>query len=272
MGMGGIAIVGLLLSQIDKVILSKLVDLKVFGYYTLASTVAMTAPTVLVIPVYNAMLPRFSALVAVGDEDELVASYHRGCQLIASFMMPLAGALILFSREIMFLWTGNPEVATNTAPIISLLAAGSAVNAVMSLPMGAQVAYGWTSLTLVANMIIMCVIVPGVFFLAKFFGAAGAASSWIILNVMYLLIVIPVMHNRILKGERMRWIREDVVLPLSVSLVLIMGWRLFIPPPRTALPSFSYFVVMLTSTIAATVLAAPVLRRELKLLLERIKR
>ena len=41
-GMSGISILAVILTQLDKVILSKMLSLEMFGYYTLASMVAMS--------------------------------------------------------------------------------------------------------------------------------------------------------------------------------------------------------------------------------------
>ena len=61
-GMSGIALFTLAFSQMDKVILSRVLTLGDFGRYMLATTVA-SGLYVLVTPFMNALYPRFSALV-----------------------------------------------------------------------------------------------------------------------------------------------------------------------------------------------------------------
>jgi len=76
-GMGGIALSGLVLSQADKIILSKMVDLPSFGHYMLATTVAGSL-YILVTPLFNVLYPRFSALVATGETEKLAELYQLG--------------------------------------------------------------------------------------------------------------------------------------------------------------------------------------------------
>mgnify|MGYP001572637190 FL=1 len=57
-----------MLTQLDKVILSKMLTLKTFGYYILAGVVGNGLSGVLITPMFNTIFPRFSALVAAIDE------------------------------------------------------------------------------------------------------------------------------------------------------------------------------------------------------------
>ncbi len=61
-GMSGISISAIILTQLDKVILSKLLSLEMFGYYTLAGVVSSVVPIMLAGPIFNAVFPRFTSL------------------------------------------------------------------------------------------------------------------------------------------------------------------------------------------------------------------
>jgi O-antigen/teichoic acid export membrane protein len=67
-GMTGISTFVLILTQLDKIILSKLLSLEMFGYYMLASLVAASL-VLLIVPVFNGVYPRFAQLVSLNDED-----------------------------------------------------------------------------------------------------------------------------------------------------------------------------------------------------------
>ena len=68
-GMSGITVCALILTQSDKLIVSKLFTLKVFGYYSIAGMFG-TGLSMIVTSVFNTIFPRFSALAA-GDEVRL---------------------------------------------------------------------------------------------------------------------------------------------------------------------------------------------------------
>lgn len=86
-GAGGITLFGVILTQMDKVVLSKVLPLDAFGYYVLAATVA-GGLQLFIRPVYTAVFPRLSALVASEGEVAIAHAYHWGSQLMATLVAP----------------------------------------------------------------------------------------------------------------------------------------------------------------------------------------
>lgn len=220
-GMSGIAVVSILLSQLDKVILSKLLKMETFGYYTLASMIAMNLYR-LVGPVQSALYPRFTQLVAIGDSDGLKQLYHQGCQLMSVLILPIAIVVVFFPKEILLLWTWNSTTVMHTSLILRLLIIGTALSGLMYLPDVLQLAHGWTKLIFYSNVVLVIILVPLIFVLTSHYGAVGAAIVWIAINSWHILINLQIMHRRLLQGEQWRWYIEDVGLPLA-AVVTIVG-------------------------------------------------
>ena len=221
---GGVTVISLLavlLTQVDKVILIKLLSLEAFGYYTLATVVA-NGMLQLVTPISSALFPQFVKLVEGSNEDGVRELYHLGTQFVAVIIFPAATICALFGNEILAVWTGDQVIADNTYQILALLVIGTAMNGLMYIPAAIQLAHGWTRLGIYANAVGVILLVPLVIVLTQRFGGAGAASVWVILNAGYLFIALPCMHRRLLKGELRKWYCGDVGLPL-LSTVCI-GW------------------------------------------------
>ncbi len=66
-GMTGIAFFGAILTQMDRLVISKQLPLEKLGYYTLAATMA-SGLMLFITPLFTAIFPRLSALVASGDK------------------------------------------------------------------------------------------------------------------------------------------------------------------------------------------------------------
>ena len=64
--MGGVAITGLLVSQFDKIVLSRIVPLESFAHYMLAALL-VSGLQIFTMPAFNTLYPKFSALIARGD-------------------------------------------------------------------------------------------------------------------------------------------------------------------------------------------------------------
>jgi O-antigen/teichoic acid export membrane protein len=250
-GMGGITLSSIVLAQIDKVILSRMLSLEMFGYYTLAGTVGRSL-YILITPVFNAVFPRLSALVATHDTVALKNLYHQASQFMAVLVVPLAGVIAAFSEDILRIWLASESAARVAAPIASILVLGTAMNGLMNLPYGLQLAYGWTNLALAINTVFVVTVVPGVMVLTALYGAVGGAIMWLVLNFTYLIIGVPLTHRRLLRGETRRWYIEDVGFPSVAAVLVILFGMLMLKRP---LPS-SVLVVGIGVTLVASAAAA----------------
>jgi O-antigen/teichoic acid export membrane protein len=254
-GMTGITVLVTILTQLDKIILSRMLSLKMFGYYALASVVAMNLGR-FVIPVFSATYPRLTNLVALGDMEEITKLYHKSAQLVSVLVLPAALVIALFSKEILLLWTQSPETAGHTYLLVSILVMGTAVNGLMNIPYALQLAFGWTRLAFLGNVVSVLLLVPLMIVLTKWYGAVGAASVWVILNVGYMFISLPIMHRRLLPGENWRWFFEDVGRPLFASAAAALIGRCIIRSDWPFLLLFTSLGILSGGALFASVCAA----------------
>jgi O-antigen/teichoic acid export membrane protein len=223
-----ITILVLLLTQVDKMLLSRYLPLAEFGYYTLAASVA-GALTLVASPVSQAFYPRLTELVLNKDNSTLTRIYHQGAQLVAVLVIPPALVIILQAAAVVRVWSGNEDLATHAAPLLAVLATGTMCNCLMVMPYMLQLADGWTALTVRANLAGVLVLVPAILWAAPRYGAIGAAFAWLALNLAYVLISIHFMHRRLLPGEKWRWYGVDVLVPLLACLAVMALWGWAVP-------------------------------------------
>ena len=220
-GMLGITLLALLLTQIDKILLSRLLTLEAFGYYALAGLVA-GGLYVVVTPIGTAFFPRFTELYTRRDSLALKQAFHLGAQLVTVLMGSAALILMVFSERILLLWTADPVLTGKVAPIMLVLALGTFLNGLMWIPYQMQLAYGWTSLAIKINLVAVLFLIPVLFWVVPVYGAMGAAWVWVVLNLGYCIIGIHFMFRRILKEEKWKWYFNDIIVPFSVAGVTTM--------------------------------------------------
>jgi O-antigen/teichoic acid export membrane protein len=254
MGMTGTTILVLMTTQIDKVILSRILPLAVFGYYMLANSVA-TNLLRFVVPVQQAFFPQFADLVARGDKTRLTMLYHRMAQMLSVLTIPLALMVVLFARQALYVWTGDPAIAARTAPIVVLLMFGTMINALMYAPYTLQIANGWTSLIFGYTAVSAVILVPALISLTYFRGALGAASVWPALNLGYVFFMVPLMHRRLIPREMGRWYVADVLVPMAAALAGAGAARLLMPAGLNRVPLFAYLAVSGCVAFGGTVMA-----------------
>jgi O-antigen/teichoic acid export membrane protein len=227
-GMMSITLVRVLLMQLDKIILSKMLTLEMFSYYMLAFNVAAVLIS-LVGPVYSALFPQLSQLVAGERETDISNLYHKGCQLVSIIILPISITLVFFAEEILSIWIGDPVVVRNTHMLLSLLVIGSMITAILLMPYALQLAYGWTKLAFYKSVISIIFLVPLMVWMVQMYQGIGAAWVWIILNLAYLILEVPIMHRRLLKGEMGKWYSRDVFLPILIVTIIGLIVRVILP-------------------------------------------
>lgn len=258
-GVAAISVLSTLLSQVDKLLLARLLPLAEFGYFSLAVTVA-GALLFLIAPIQTAAYPRLSELVVAGDEAQFAREYHGFAQLLSIAVLPAALVLVFFADAIVTLWTQDPDVAGRVGPIASVWAAGTALNGLMQMPSSAQLASGWSRLTIVVSAVAVAAVIPTTLLLVPRHGAIAAAWIWVGINVAYAIFYVGGMHARILRGEKWRWYLQDVLKPCAAALLVVgaaFGVHLQVAPlPAPA--ELAFLALVLAMAAGASAAATPV--------------
>jgi len=261
-GMVGITFLALLLTQADKILLSKLLNLSEYGYYTLAAVVA-GALYMLILPITQAFYPRLCELYARNDTAALVKTYHMGAQLVSVLAGSAAIVIIVFSESLLRLWTLDNALAARSAELLSLLALGNLLNGLMWIPYHTQLAHGWTSLAVRINIVAVLLIVPAIFWATPRYGAVGAAWVWLFLNAGYVLIGIHFMYRKILMEEKLHWYTRDLLAPLGAGGAAALTLKAIWPMTDTPISEFLLLSLAVVFTTSAALLAATLLRHQL---------
>ena len=258
-GMMGITLFAILLTQVDKVMLSRMLSLDAFGIYTLAVTVA-SALYMVIVPIVQAVYPRMVELSSQDNQAALIRVYHQAAQLVTILTAPAVALLGFFAGGVVFVWSGSASLAERTGPILSVLAIGTFLNGLMYLPGQLQLAFGWTGLGLRTNMTAVAILIPAILWIVPKYGAVGAASVWVALNAGYVLISIQFMHKRLIPNEKWKWYFGDIILPVSGALAVTLLANEFKPIGYQS--RWDWFVFLLMSAglalAASTALAAEI--------------
>ena len=252
-------VLSIILTQVDKLILSKLFTLDVFGYYTLATTsAAVLAP--FVYPMSYALYPRLSEQLARGDEAGAAVTYQKASQFVSALIFPVAIMLAFFARMVLVAWTRNPVLAQNVAPILRLQVLGNLCNALMIAPGMLLLAYGWAGLNVRVNLAALFFIVPALLLVVPQFGPTGASATWLALNAGYVLVVIPIMHRRLLRDQMWQWYRDAVGLPMVVASVIAGVLAIVIPQTLDRITTLFTLAGASLLVMFFVVLATPAMR------------
>jgi O-antigen/teichoic acid export membrane protein len=177
----------------------------------------------------QAASPVFVQLSTGSSEAALAVAYHKACQLITVVLVPFVFVTVAFPEGLIYMWSGNADLARNVAPILCLLAVGTSINCLMQAPFHLQIAYGWTGIGLRINIVMVVLLVPAILLLVPRYGGIVAAKIWIVLNMLYLFVLVPATHRRILMNEGWAWFMRDVCAPVSAASICLIPALLLRP-------------------------------------------
>lgn len=197
-------------TQTDKLVLSGLIPLTDYGYFTLAVLVA-SGIVLLASPISGAIQPRLTRLHAEGDEAALVRLYRAATQLAAVIAAPIVLVLAVFPLQVLTAWTGKADLAQHAAPMLRLYAVGNGLLALAAFPYYLQVARGELSLHVIGNLAFLVVFVPMLLLAVTRWGVVGAGYAWIAANLLPFATWLPLVHRRHLRGLHLGWMGRDIV-------------------------------------------------------------
>ncbi len=187
-GMVLITLLSLVMTQADKMILSRVVSLEALGYYMLAWAVS-SGLSRMATPLIQAYGPHFTELVSRGDDESLAKQLRVSSQLMSVLILPPAAAMVFLSEPILFAWMGNRDVATGAAPILSIMVVGTVLSSCSYPALSILYSRGLLRPVVVVNLVCLIVMLPLLVYAVTNFGVTGAAFTWglygLILYVAY---------------------------------------------------------------------------------------
>ncbi|MES1217895.1 MAG: oligosaccharide flippase family protein, partial [Bacteroidota bacterium] len=230
-GMGVAAILRTVVLQLDKIIVSKLVSDTQFGYYTIATNVAMLVYNVS-FPIYMAILPHFTKLFFENSQQKIKEDFHFYARLLSCLLLPFSIVIFFYSQEFLWLWTKNAELAVAISPVLKLMIAGTTLNAMLMPVHTMLLANNRIRFMLLSHIIAFIVAVPVIILLTLKFGVTGGAISVLLLFAGYVTIQAPLIFNNLkLKDSLLTWYLRDIIffaLPLIVLSLLLTQLKKYI--------------------------------------------
>ena len=238
--------VWVMVTQTDKLVLSKILPLAEYGYFTLA---VLVAGGVMIVsgPVSGAIMPRLAKLEAEKNHDGLIHIYRQATQLVTIIAGASSITLAFCAEQLLWAWTNDKLLAHNAAPILKLYALGNGILAVSAFPYYLQYAKGDLRLHLIGNALFIVLLIPAIIWSASQYGGIGAGYVWLTMNTIYFLAWVPLVHSRFEKGLHIKWLSLDVLaIYFSMSLA---SYFLFMFTPITDNRWWQLYYILMTGLL-----------------------
>jgi O-antigen/teichoic acid export membrane protein len=242
-GMAYLATIWVLLSHMDKLVLSNILSLSEFGYFTLVTVIA-TGISQVGAPISQAILPRMTYLLSQGNERDMVSLYRQSTQVVAALILPLTAVVAFFSAELLYAWTGDSAAAEWAAPVLFWFALGNCLVALGAFQFYMQFAHGQLRMHVIFNSLLACLQIPLVVYAAYHYGVITMAVLWFALRLLSFFIWTPIVHRRFARGLHWKWLCLDIG-PSLVMTSLVTTGLLFAGMPLDQLSRLAIFAALI---------------------------
>ncbi|SEH04191.1 oligosaccharide flippase family protein [Candidatus Venteria ishoeyi] len=225
-GVSLVSIIGLLTAHLDRILLSRWLSLEAFGYYTVASVIAMSIAPRIASPFFAAMYPRFTQYFKQGEVQKIHTLYHTGSFSLALLLIPISLFITVYAPEVLQQWTHDAQTVSQAAPVLRLLALGGLFHGMMYIPYALQLAHGETKIALAINLVSFCLALPMMWLLYTLYGSAGIAFVWLFVMACAILFGVYSVHLYILEKQYRKWLLYDNGLILLIVLPFLLATRL----------------------------------------------
>lgn len=216
----------IVLTQIDKVLLSEMLLLKEYGYFSLVALIT-TGILMLANPLAQTLLPRLTVLMAEGRQDDMHALFLSANRFVCTFLFPLAAVIGVHAEPLIYAWTGDHVAAQWSHSILLWYSLGSAIMAASAFQFYLQYAHGRMELHVWYSVASAVVTVPVMLLAIHYQGAYGAALAWFALRLVSFLIWPPIVHNRLAPGINGRWLHDILRISLMTAIGIVISEPLF---------------------------------------------
>lgn len=176
-------LIGMLVSQIDRIVLSRTVDIGSFGRYVIVANLGL-AFMQLQYPLMRAFFPRIVRTEATGTKSSMK---QLAMAVFVLCVLP-CGIIALMAPWLLQTWIGDTQItAEGTTPLRLILFAVS-LNAVYNLIYQHILALGQGRLVLLINVMALVVVTPIIVIVARENGIVAGGVAWVLVSIFQLTI------------------------------------------------------------------------------------
>jgi O-antigen/teichoic acid export membrane protein len=221
-----ITLIAMLLTQSDKLMMSKLLPLGQLGYYSLAYSAAM-ALSLIPTAVTGAVLPAVVADIAEGRLAAVKVRYVRSVELIG-FAAGLPTLILVFYGAEVMTFLAGVRAAEVAATSLRLLAVGFFLNGIAGSSYALALGAGRPDIPLRINAYAVGLYVPITYLMIESAGLVGAAAAWCALNIYYVLVFVPWTEREILGRQPGLGLMRGILRVCGGGLLVFAAGRLFL--------------------------------------------
>lgn len=251
-----IGFVGAINTQLDKLVIGKMISVTELANYTIAATIGMGIIGLLR-PISLALLPRFTLLYSSGKKEEALNIFSLTNTIVSIIVFSFVANIALFSEELLWVWSNDLVLAKNVSIFLPYAVFSAGMISLDLLPYNIAISNGYTFLNNIIGILSLIITVPGYFVITKMYGAEGTAMVYCFVQTGMTIIYYYFINRKFLKISNYRLYVKGMLIPflLSIASTLIFVYLMkFVPQSR-----FAQFFVISSSVCISMILSLIIL-------------
>lgn len=194
-----LSIVWVVVTQVDKLLLSRFLALSDYGEYSLAVSIA-SGVLLLSAPINQILMPRLSTYYSDQNKKEYLKLYLLASLGTAIVLGSVAAWMAFFSREVLWVWVGEEIVGSSAINYTPWLALGNLISVVMNLAFLLLYSSDGLKIHVRVYCLYAVFLVPATVYVTSEYGALGASIFWFFHNLFFYVSWGVYVQERIIPG------------------------------------------------------------------------
>jgi O-antigen/teichoic acid export membrane protein len=193
-----VGIVGMVVSQFDRVVISGALPIATLGFYSVVSTAA-GGTALISSAVCGAAFPRFTKAFVQRAHGELMRQYLLVNRVVAIASCSVGLTLAFFPGDILAVWTRSSVIVAAGQWPLRVLGVASLVNGLVGASYSLLIAAGEVRAILAVNVAAGGIAIPLMLLCIPRYGLVAAAAIWLLQNLWFFFAYQMLVTRRVLK-------------------------------------------------------------------------
>jgi O-antigen/teichoic acid export membrane protein len=208
--------------QVDKILVTELLPISEFGVYGMVFNLAQLS-VIICGPIASAVAPRFVNLYSKGKIEEISKMFRIFTKITTIISITLGCVLFFYFEEILYLWTGNNEIASKSTSFSFYMILAGVFLAGQVIPYNLALASMSLIPVIYACSVNIILTIPLYYLMIQQYGLEGAGIVWVLSNIFMFLANVFFYMRTTIPGKYVSWLFIDFVGVGLISIIVFMS-------------------------------------------------
>jgi O-antigen/teichoic acid export membrane protein len=214
------SLVWAVIAQADKFLASGFLKLEDYTAYSLVITVS-SVMILLSSPLIYPIGPAMARMLALNNKAEAIQLFRKISLAVSIILGAGTAVLIGWGYEVLYVWTGNPELSIKSYSYLPLYIIASLLFALSYLSYAINFAIGDFSKRLKYSIVALVIYLPILTIAFHFKDEFGLIYSWLLVNLGFFFIAQKNLYKQLDSDIYLESLLHDILIPVAACMLIL---------------------------------------------------